>query len=123
MTMGFVKREPTNHHKLFRNPEVIGILYKLGWIDYFQKLNRFNEEVAMEFATNMKKENDEKSIMEVIGLKINLTEETLILVTWIPKGKRWDKDERESIERDKNTFFKLYETYKEDKNGIKINSK
>lgn len=109
MTAGFVRREPTNHKKMFRNPEVVDIFQKLGWINYFQKLDGFDEEVAMEFATNLKKDNEKKSITEVRVLKITLTKEYLSLLIRIPKGRRWDNDNRESTGRDKKTFFRLYE--------------
>lgn len=74
----------------------------------------------MEFVVNLKKENDEKSTAKVRGLKITLNEEVLSLVIGIPKGEKWDKDDKQSVGRDKKTFFRLYETYKEEKNGIKI---
>lgn len=82
----------------------MGIFQKLGWIDYFQKLDGFDEEITMAFAANLK-ENDEKSITKERGLKIKLTEETMILVIGIRKVKRWDKHGRESTGRDKNKNF------------------
>jgi hypothetical protein len=63
MIVGFVRREPTNHKKLFRSPEVEGIFQKLRWINYLQNLYGFDEEVAMEFSKNLEKENDEKIII------------------------------------------------------------
>ena len=66
-------------------------------------MDGFDEEVAMNIATYLNKENDEKSIIEVRGLKITLNEQTLSLVTGIPKGKKWDKDDRESAGRDKKS--------------------
>lgn len=73
----------------------------------------------MDLDVNLTKENDEKSITKVKGLKITLNEEVLSLVTGIPKMKKWEKDGSESTGKDKKDFFRLYETYKEDKNGIK----
>lgn len=73
----------------------------------------------MEFTMNLKKEDDDKSITQVKGLHIILIEQVKSLVIGIPKGLKWDKDDKEFIGRDKNTFFRLYETYKEHNNGIK----
>lgn len=77
-------------------------------MDYFQKLNGFDEDVAMEFSMNLKKVNDEKRLTQVKGLDIVLNEDVVSILIGIQKGKKWDRDDRESIGRDKKTFFRLY---------------
>lgn len=52
----------------------MGIFQKLGWMDYFKKINGFNEDVDMEFVVNLNKVNDEKNITKVKGLDITMNE-------------------------------------------------
>ena len=51
----------------------------------------------MEFVMNLKKVNDEKTVIKVKGLEIVLNEDVLCIVTRILEWKKWDKDDRESI--------------------------
>ena len=48
----------------------------------------------MEFAMNMKKVNNEKSVTEVKGLEIVLNYYILSIVIGIPKGNKWDTKDR-----------------------------
>ena len=71
----------------------------------------------MEFSMNLKNLNDKKSVIEGKGLENVLNKYVLSIVTRIPKGKKWNKDDRESTRRDSTDLFHV--VYKEYKNGIK----
>ena len=70
----------------------MGIFQKLGQLEYFQKLDGFDENVAIEFTMQMKRVNDEECITKVKWVSISLNEDFLSTVIGIPKGKKWDED-------------------------------
>ena len=56
MIVVFVIREPVNQEKLYKNPWFIESFQKLGWLEFFNRINGYNE-VAIEFSMNMKSTN------------------------------------------------------------------
>lgn len=59
----------------------------------------------------------------IVRGQIILVDENLIsLITGIPKGRPWDKDDRALNNRAKISFFRSCKEYEENKNGIKRES-
>ena len=52
--MGFLAHyEPSNTQELTRNAEVFAIFQAAGWTQFFQRLNGFHREAALQFALNL----------------------------------------------------------------------
>ena len=49
--------EPNNLDTLSENREVFSIFRKAGWIEYFQILNGFHEEMKFQFTMNLIREH------------------------------------------------------------------
>ena len=47
------KYEPNNLDALHANMEVFAIFWEPRWIEYFQRLNGFHEEMAFQFVINL----------------------------------------------------------------------
>ena len=60
-------------------PEASHIFKDAGWFEFFQRLKGSDDDVAMEFAKNL-----ERNQMEVRGLKLEVTEEVISRVTGLP---------------------------------------
>ena len=45
--------EPSNTQELRRNAAVFVIFQAVGWMDFFERLNGFHLEVALQFALNL----------------------------------------------------------------------
>ena len=80
----------------------------MDWL--FLETNGFDEKIAIEFAMQLKKVNDEDCVKEVKGLNISLNVDVLRIITIISEGKKWDQEDSELPTIDKHTFFKLYKT-------------
>ena len=79
--MGILARnEPVDMEDLCRNAKVFVIFEAAGWTDYFQCLSGFHTETALQFALNLTETHS-----EVIGLRIEVTEEIVVEVTGLPQ--------------------------------------
>ena len=47
------QHEPPNTQALRKNVEVFVIFEAVGWIEFFQRLNGFHHEIALQFALNL----------------------------------------------------------------------
>ena len=53
-TMGIPARyEPSNTQALRRNVAVFAIFQAVGWTEFFERLDGFNREAALQFALNL----------------------------------------------------------------------
>ena len=71
--------EPLNTQELRKNPAVFSIFQAAGWIDFFERLDGFNQEAALQFALNLIETHS-----EVWGLRIEVSEAIISEVTAIP---------------------------------------
>ena len=79
------RHEPLNTQELRTNPEVFAIFQATGWIEFFERLDGFNREAALQFALNLTETHS-----EVWGLHIEVSESIISEVTAIPQvGKAW----------------------------------
>lgn len=73
-----------------------------GWLDYCLIMNRFDEEVALQFMTTLR-----NGIAMVKGLRIEFLEEVIAEVTRFPQeGKKWEKEFNLKIAR---TQFSIHQ--------------
>ena len=84
--MGIAARhEPLDTHELRKNPAVLAIFQAVGWLEFFERLDGFNREAALQFALNL---TDTHS--KVWGLCIEVSKAIISEVTAIPQvGKAW----------------------------------
>ena len=79
------RHEPLDTQELRQNPAVLTIFQATGWLEFFERLDGFNQEAALQFALNL---TDTHS--EVWGLRIEVSEAIISEVTAIPQvGKAW----------------------------------
>ena len=77
--------EPLNTQELRKNPAVFSIFQAAGWIEFFEQLDGFNREAALQFALNLI-----ETYSEVWGLRIEVSEAIISEVTTIPQvGRAW----------------------------------
>ena len=48
-----VRHEPSNVSMLRQNPEALEVFMAAGWLQYFEKLQGYNNYVALDFAMNL----------------------------------------------------------------------
>ena len=77
--------EPPNTRELRRNVEFFAIFEVAGWTEFFQHLNGFHRETALQFSLNLTETH-----LEVRGLRIEVSEEIVAEVTGLPQvGRAW----------------------------------
>ena len=77
--------EPPNMRELRRNAEVFAIFQAPGWTKFFQSLNGFHHETALQFTLILI-----ESHSEVWGLRIEVSEAIVAKVTSFHQvGKAW----------------------------------
>ena len=80
-----MRYEPENLDALLLYLDVYQIFMQAGWISYFKKLQRFNEEKVLEFSQNLI-----EGYSMVHRVRILVTEETLAVVTGLSTTReRW----------------------------------
>ena len=57
---------------------------KMGWMDFFIKLNGYSDDIILEFSMNMRKVIEEKCMKSVKGVVINRIEDFLSIVIGLP---------------------------------------
>ena len=78
--MGILARhEPPNKWEIRRNAEVFAIFEAAGWTEFFQRLNGFHHETALQCALNLTETHS-----EVWGLCIEVSEAIVAEVTGLP---------------------------------------
>ena len=84
--MGIPSRhEPPNTQELRRNAEVFSIFEVAVWTEFFQRLNGFHRETALQFSLNITETHS-----EVRGLRIEVSEAIVVEVTSLPQvGRAW----------------------------------
>lgn len=99
----------------------------MGCLNFFYKIDGYDDKVDFEFSQNFKPErnrdpHDHKFQTTIRGLKISMNEDLIIQVNEIPRGKTWDKDDHSLNLIARTSFFRTYENYEENRNGIKRES-
>ena len=84
--MGIPARyEPSNTRELRRKAAVFAIFQDAGWTEFFERLDGFNREAALQFALNLTETHS-----KVWGLHIEVSEAIMAEVTGIPQvGGAW----------------------------------
>ena len=79
------RHEPLNTQELRNNPAVFAIFQAVGWIEFFERLDGFNREAALQFSLHLKDTHS-----EVWGLWIEVSKSIISEVTALPRvGKAW----------------------------------
>ena len=99
----------------------------MRWLNFFFKLNGYEDRIALKFYHGFKPEKNRdphcyKFQIAVMGLNIFVDEEIISQINEILKGQRWDRDDRSWNLRVKNSLFKPQEQYEENRNGVKWES-
>jgi hypothetical protein len=81
MTMGgeLVHHEPSNVYMLRHNPEALEVFRATGWLQYFKKLQGYNNFVALDFAMNLE---GDRSVVR--GVPVDFSEQAITEVTGLP---------------------------------------
>ena len=85
-TMGILAHyEPSNTQELRKNAEVFSIFQATGWTEFFERLDGFNCEAALQFPLNLT-----ETYSEVWGMRIEVCKAIIFEVTAIPQvGRVW----------------------------------
>ena len=79
------RHEPLNTQELRKKPAVFAIFQAAGWIEFFERLDGFNRDAALQFALNLTKTHS-----EVWGLRVEVSEAIISEVTAILQvGRAW----------------------------------
>ena len=77
--------EPSNTRQLRRNAAFFAIFQAADWTEFFEHLNGFHHEAALQFALNLTETHS-----NVLGLRIEVSKAIMAEVTGIPQvGKAW----------------------------------
>ena len=76
MGVGIQRNEPIDHQVLLGDAINCEIFRRREWLDYCLSLNRFNEEVALQFMTTLR-----DGVVVVKGLRIEFSKEVIAEVT------------------------------------------
>ena len=77
--------EPSNTQELRKNAAVFAIFQVVEWTEFFERLDGFNREAALQFSLNLT-----ETYSEVWGLRIEVSEAIISDVTAIPQvGRVW----------------------------------
>ena len=81
MTMGGEPdcHEPSNVSMLRQNPEALEVFKVAGWLQYFEKLEGYNNFVALDFAMNLE---GDRSVVR--GVPIDFSDKAIAEVTNLP---------------------------------------
>ena len=74
-----VRHEPSKVSMMRQNLEVLEVFMAAGWLQYFEKLQGYNNFVALDFAMNLE---GDRSVVR--GVPINFFEQVIVEVTDLP---------------------------------------
>jgi len=89
---------------------------------YFKKLRGYNDEVARDFALSLIPLTRVHATIVVRGLSIELTPKLINIVTTLPPGVPWRKEDKGDSQIAKRKFFLEGEDPIEDKNRVRRES-
>ena len=79
------RHEPPNMQELRRNDDFFAIFEAVGWNEFFQCMNMFHREIALQFSLNLIETHS-----EVHGLRIEVSEAILVEFVGLPQvGRAW----------------------------------
>jgi len=119
MIEGFMRKDPTNSTRLHAHPQVVDIFTRANWMNFFEKFQGFNEEIAQEFSLSMVPYTRTHANVTTRGFSMEITLEFISRFTTLPLGLSLSKDEKPIGQDAKKKFFQNNETPVEDKNGIR----
>ena len=105
MPGGFIRKEPTDSKKLRESPEVVELFTRARWMSFCDKLQGYDDEVAVEFLRALKPKSKTLAVINFRGLNLRLTPQFISRVTDLPMGVPWDKEERKLGQKAKKEFF------------------
>jgi len=114
-----MRKEPTSSTRLHAHPQVVDIFTRENWMNFFEKFQGFDEEIAQEFALSLVPRTRPHATITLRGLFMETTPKFISRVTTLPLGLPWSKDEKPIGQAVKKNFFQNNETPSEDKNGIR----
>lgn len=80
--------EPSDHTVLLTNQATCNIFQQRGWLVYYLSLQRFDEEIALQFHNTL-----HEGYATVKGVRIEFLEEIVAEVTGLLTiGERWSED-------------------------------
>ena len=97
MTRGFNRREPINIVRIHQHPPVLESFTKHNWMGYFEKLIRYDDEVARDFSLSLIPLTRTHATVVVRGLSIELTPELISKITTLLLGVPWRKEDKGDI--------------------------
>jgi hypothetical protein len=104
---------PSNVFMLQQNPEALEVFRSTGWLQYFKKLQGYNNYVALDFAMNL--EGDRSMVK---GVPIDFSEKAIVEVIGLPRrGTRWF-GMRKRVMQTKQLFARAVEMMQQRGHGI-----
>lgn len=86
---------------------------------YIEKLRGYDDEVAKDFSLSLIPLTRTHAIVVVRGIDIELTLELISIITTLPLGVPWRKEDKGNSQTVKKKFFLEGEEAMEDKNGVR----
>jgi hypothetical protein len=75
----FIRKEPTTTTLLKHYPVAYQIFEQVGWLNYFRRLQGYNEQHVLQFARNLQENHS-----VVAGIRISVTEDDIAAVSGLP---------------------------------------
>jgi len=119
MIGGVNRREPINNVRIHQHPHVLEIFTRHNWMGFFEKLSRYDDEVAKGFSLSLIPLTRTHAIVVVRGCSIDLTPEIITRITTLPLGVPYRKEDKGNSQTAKNKFFLEGEEAMEDKNRVR----
>lgn len=118
MTGGFNKREPTNTARIHWHPPIVEIFTRHQWIGFFELLRGYNVDMARKFAMSLISLTRASATAVVKGLLVEITPESISMITRLPRGLKWRKEDNTNNTLANKSFFLEGEELIEDKIGL-----
>ena len=111
------RHEPLNTQELRNNLAVFAIFQAAGWIEFFERLDGFNREAALQFTLHLKDTHS-----EVWGLHIEVSEAIISEVTTLPQVEQAWFGRRVPTLTARETFLREGEQVQSSRRGIALHS-
>jgi len=122
MIGGFNKREPINTVRIHQHPPVVEIFTRHNWVGFFEIMRGYDDEVEKYFSLSLIDLTRTHATTVVKFLSVEITPEVTSIITTLPLGLPWRKEDKGNNTLAKKKLFLEGEEAMQDKNGVRRES-
>lgn len=119
MEGGLNRREPTNAKRVHQHPPLVNIFLRHHWMGFFEQLKGYDDDITQEFSMAVNTQGEDSVTTIARGLVISLNVVLISILTTLPLGIQWSKEDKVVSDTTMNNFFIQRENLVEDKNVLR----